>query len=97
MRPRDPVTLKPMPPPCQRFDMLPFHEAALPAINADPRSPALPAARKLQMIDRAVNHVIDGDKPPLWVMKKNWDRPEDHFMKDLWDIAVARCKAVAHA
>ena len=94
-RPRDPVTYRLLPPPCQRFDRRPFHEAALFAIDADPRSPALPIRRKLELIDRAMNTAIDGDKPPTWVMANDKGRPENHFMRELWAVAVARCKAVA--
>ena len=94
MRPRDPVTQRLLAPPCQRFDRRPFHEAALPAMDADPRSPALTMNRKLEMIDRAMNTVIDGDKPPVWVTKTDAGRPENHFMRDLWNIAILRCKKV---
>jgi hypothetical protein len=96
MRPRDPVTLKLLPPPCKRYDVRPFHEAALPAIDADPRSPALPIRRKLEMIDRAINTVIDGDKPPAWIQEGDRHRADNHFLKDIWAVAVARCQEVAH-
>ena len=96
MRPRDPVTLKLLPPPCKRYDVRPFHEKALPAIDADPRSPALPIRRKLELIDRAINAVIDGDKPPAWVLKGDAARVDNHFMLDIWKVAVKACQEVAH-
>jgi hypothetical protein len=86
-----------MPPACLRYDRRPFQEAALPAMDADPRSPALPIRRKLEMIDRAMNTVIDGDSAPAWVLKDDSGRPENHFMRELWGIAVKRCNAVVLA
>jgi hypothetical protein len=78
----------------RRLDMAPFHEAALFAIDADPRSPALPYKRKIALIDKAVDHVIDGDKPPGWVFATDDMRPENRFLRDLWQIAVNECARV---
>lgn len=101
MRPRDPETLALLPPPHKRVNMIPFQEAALFAMSADRRSPALPVVRKLSMIDKAVDHVIDGDKCPAWVWKADDMRPDNKFLPDLWAIAVAACDRVkreqAHA
>lgn len=93
-RPRDPVTHYLLPPPHKRLDMAPFQEAALFAMAADPRASALPVTRKLAMIDKAVDHIIDGDKPPAWVWKADDYRPENHFLRDLWGIATGACAAV---
>jgi|SRR5215213_13380 len=81
-------------PPHLRLDMQPFHEAALFAMDADPRSPALPIKRKLAMIDKAVDHVVDGDAAPKWVWAKDKDRPENRFLSELWGIAVKACRRV---
>lgn len=96
MRPRDHVTKKLLPPPCRRYDMAPFYAAALPAVVADPRAPALTLKRKLELIDRATNTVIDGDKPPIWVTRGDRSRVDNRFMRDLWDIAILQCRDVAH-
>jgi hypothetical protein len=93
MRPRDPVTKALLPPPCRRYDTRPFYEAALPAIDADPRSPALPIKRKLELIDRAINTVIDGDKTPVWICSDP-TRADNQFLRDIWNVAVKRCQAV---
>ena len=93
-RKRDPVTGKMQRPPHERFDMTPFHAAALPVICADPRSPALPLKRKLVLIDRAVDHVIDGDKPPWWVFADDCMRPENRFLRDLWTAILPKVKKV---
>ena len=96
MRPRDPDTHDLLPPPHKRLgiEVGRYHEAALFAMEADPRSPALPVKRKLMMIDRAVDHVIDGDKPPEWVFRSDDTRPDNHFLRDLWRLAVAACARV---
>jgi hypothetical protein len=94
MRPRDPVTGKLLEPPCKRYERRPFHEIALPLIDADPRSPALPIRRKLEMIDRAMNTVIDGDRPPIWVQRTDPARLDNQFMRDLWGVAVSACRDV---
>jgi hypothetical protein len=60
----------------------------------DPRAPALPILRKLSMIDKAVDHIIDGDKPPWWVFKTDDLRPDNHFLRDLWGVAVKACEQV---
>jgi hypothetical protein len=97
MRPRDPVTGSMMPPPCRRYDMAPFYAAALEAISADPRAPSLTTRRKLELIDRAVNVLIDGDQIPYFVARNDPARPENHFMRDMFDLALARCRPVVLA
>jgi hypothetical protein len=94
MRPRDPVTLKLMPPPCRRYDPVPFYKVALPVLDADPRSPALPVRRKLELIQRAMNTVIDGDKPPIWVQRTDSSRPDNRFIQDMWAAAIQACRRV---
>lgn len=93
MRPRDENGL-PLRPAHLRQDMTRFYEAALFALSADSRACALPLHRKIALIDKAADHVIDGDKPPAWVWKKDDDRPNEHFLSDLWRIAVRECLCV---
>lgn len=93
MRPRDEQGL-PLPPAHKRLDMQPFRKAALFALAADPRACALPFARKISLIDRAANHVIDGDRAPAWVWAKDDSRPDNHFLPELWRIAVRECSRV---
>ena len=83
-----------LPPPHKRLDMTPFYVAAIPALDADPRSPALPFDRKRVLVDKAVDHVIDGDKPPAWVWVIDKDRPDNRFLGDMWRIAVKACQGV---
>lgn len=96
MRPRDPDTKALLPPPHKRVDMAPYQTAALFALARDPRASALPVGRKLAMIDKAVDHVIDGDKIPAWVQKTDDLRPENHFLAELWREAVRACRQVQH-
>jgi hypothetical protein len=93
-RPRNPETQHLSPPPHRRLDMTPFYTAAIFAMDADPRSPALPFERKRAMVDKAVDHVIDGDSPPAWVWKKDPERPDNHFLPDMWRTAVKACNGV---
>jgi hypothetical protein len=95
MRPRDPVTNALMPPAHKRLNMAPFQEAALFRMAEDGRACALPVVRKLAMIDKAVDHVIDGDKPPKWIWETTEMRPKDKLLSDLWQVAVRECKRVA--
>lgn len=81
----------------KRLDPVPYHEAALFAMDADTRSPALSMKRKLQIIDRAMDHVIDGAVAPAWIWKPNSDRMVDRFLPDMWRIAVNACDRVKKA
>jgi hypothetical protein len=93
-RKRDPVTGKIERPPHERVDMRPYCEAAIPAMCRDPRSCALPLKRKIVIVERVVDHLIDHDKPPWWVFADDCMRPENKFLRDLWTVALAECKKV---
>lgn len=95
-RPKGPDGL-PLPPAHRRLDPVPFHEAALFAMDADPRACALSMKRKLQLIDRAINTTIDGDAAPAWVWVKDESRPNEHFLPDLWNLALNACGRVKRA
>lgn len=92
-RPKDEKGL-PLPPAHKRLDMAPFHKAALFAIASDPRASALPVGRKLALIDRAVDYIIDGDKAPKWVFARDHDRPANTFLVDMWRLAVREVSRV---
>ena len=93
MRPKDDKGVV-QPPAHKRLDPVRFHEAALIAMDEDPRSPALSMRRKLQLIDRAIDHVMDGDQPPTWIWKTDDSRPDERFLPDLWRLAVNACERV---
>jgi hypothetical protein len=82
------------PPPCKRFDCTEYYKVALPAIDADPRSCALPLARKLRLIDSAVNSVVDGYRVPAWIKAPDPEWPQNNFLPRLWDIAIEQCRRV---
>jgi hypothetical protein len=93
MRPRDEDgNLLPMA--HRRVNMIPFQKAALDALAEDPRSCSLPVARKLLIIDMAVDHVVDGFKVPKFVFAKDPYRPQNHYMQDIWRITVRACQQV---
>src|SRR4051812_16516413 len=84
----------------KRLNMTPYHQAALFAMERDGRASALPFNRKIAMIDKAVDHVIDGEKAPAWVYAMDTDRPDNRFLHDMWRIAtreVGRVKVVQQA
>lgn len=93
MRPKDEAG-KVLPPAHKRLDMRPYHEAAYRALADDPRAVALPRLRRLTLIDRAVDHVIDGDKPPKWIEARDHDRPGNKFLLEIWQTAVVACRQV---
>jgi hypothetical protein len=78
----------------KRVNMAPYQEAALFALAEDPRACALTVTRKLAIIDKAVGHVLDGDKTPKWAYGRDSSRPGDTFMLDMWTIAVRACRQV---
>lgn len=89
-RPKDEDGL-PLKPPHLRLplrDLSKMQEAALYAMAADTRGPALEVKRKLAMIDKAIDHVIDGDAAPKWIYAPDDDEPDNHFLVDLWGLAV---------
>jgi hypothetical protein len=78
-----------------RLNPVPFHEAGLYAMDKDPRTPCLSMRRKLQIIDRAIDHVMDGDKPPAWIWSADMaDRQGATFLPDVWKAAVRACERV---
>jgi hypothetical protein len=77
----------------KRLEVGAFHTAAIAEMNLDPRASALPLRRKMAMVDKAVDYVIDGEQPPAWVFVSD-ERTENHFLRDLWHTAVKACEQV---
>lgn len=94
MRPKD-EDGKTLPPPHQRLDGVEkMEQAGVFAISQDSRSCALTLQRKLTMVRKVIDHLVDGDKAPGWISKKDPDDPENKAMYELWMIAE---KAVTEA
>lgn len=88
MRPRDEDNNL-LPPPHLRLSETPaLQERALFAMATDPRGCALTVKRKLSLADKAIDHVVDGDAVPKWVHARDPDFPNNHFLLDLWRLAV---------
>lgn len=65
MRPKDDEG-RLLPPPCKRLPDVPqLHQAAVYALAQDARFAHLTMSRRTALADRAINHVVDGDAPPL--------------------------------
>ena len=87
MRPKD-EDGKTLPPPHKRLENVEeLEQAAVFAISQDGRSAALPLQRKLTMARKVIDHIVDGDKAPGWISKKDPDDPENRAMYELWMIA----------
>lgn len=77
-----------------RLNMVPFQTKALFAMAEDSRAVALPVKRKLTLIDRAVDHVVDGGKVPAWVFTPDPEWPGNAFLPELWRTCVKAVEAV---
>lgn len=88
MRPKDEKGVA-MPPPHLRLEQAPaLTQVALFAMASDSRAVALPTKRKLAMIEKVIDHVVDGDAVPKWVHAKDPEWMGNTFLVDLWRIAV---------
>lgn len=93
MRPKDEKGVA-MPPPHLRLDEAPkLTEAALFALAGDSRAAALPTKRKLAMIEKAIDHVVDGYVVPKWIHAKDPAWAGNTFLVDLWRLAVEAIRA----
>lgn len=93
MRPKDERGVS-LPPPHIRLDNVPeLQQAGLFAMTQDPRSCALPVKRKLAMIDKVIDHLVDGDAVPKWVFAKDDMMEGNAFLVDLWRIAERAVEA----
>lgn len=87
MRPKD-EDGRSLPPPHVRLDNVEkLEQAGVFAISQDRRSAALTLQRKLTMVRKVIDHIVDGDKAPGWISKKDPDDPENKAMYELWTIA----------
>lgn len=79
-----------LPPAHKRLDNASALEAAgIFALAKDARTASLTFARKLTLVRKVIDHVIDGDKIPKWVSAKDRDRPEDLVLLQYWRSAEA--------
>lgn len=93
MRPKDEDGM-PLPAPHERLAEAPaLRQAGAFALARDSRSAMWNSARRLSVLNKAIDHVVDGDAVPAWVFKKDPDRPDDHCLLDLWNLAVGAIRA----
>jgi hypothetical protein len=45
------------------------------------------------VLNKVIDHVVDGDKVPGWVFKADKDRPENHCLSELWTLAEDAIRA----
>lgn len=87
MRPKD-EDGKLLPPPARRLEQAPALIATgLLAVSQDGRAIFMTTKRKIAFVERVLNHVVDGDKPPKAIFKKDDYAPNNHFLWELWKTA----------
>lgn len=93
MRAKDETGLL-LPPPHKRLPEAPLLEkAGVFALALDGRAVALPYARKITLVRKVIDHIVDGDSVPKNIFKKNPDDPNDHTLAELWKIAEDAVRA----
>ena len=56
-------------------------------ISKDGRSAAMPLMRKLTLVRKVIDHMIDQDAIPKWVSAPDSDRPDERALMDFWRAA----------
>lgn len=75
-------------PPHKRLENAHELEAAgIFALAQDGRSTSLPLARKLALVRKVIDHVVDGDAIPKWVSAKDRDHPTELVLLQFWRTA----------
>lgn len=78
-----------LPPPHKRLPGVAALEwAGVQRIAQDGRSAHLPLMRRLRIVRKAIDHVVDGDTPPAWLFKKDLASPSNTALADMWRAAV---------
>lgn len=81
-------------PPHKRLEnAVALEQRAVFALAQDRRLYALTLGRKLTLIRKAIDHIVDGDKAPKWVFAKDKDDPENRALADGWHVACREVKA----
>ena len=74
-----------------------LEQAGVFAISADGRAVALPLAKKLSLVRKVIDHIVDGDKMPKWITKKDPEDKDNFAMLDLWRTAEKAVRAANKA
>jgi len=99
MRPKDDEG-RLLPPPHARLEQAPqLRQAGALALATDSRSAIWNSARRAAVLNKVIDHVVDGDKIPSWVFKKDDDRPDNRCLIELWRLAEKAVRSAhgAHA
>ena len=82
-------------PPHARLQQAPqLRQAGALALATDSRSAIWNSTRRLTVLNKVIDHVVDGDKIPSWVFKKDDDRPDNRCLVEVWRIAEKAVRAV---
>lgn len=96
MRPKNEDGL-PLPMPHVRLpaaDLTRLRSAGFLALAQDSRSAIWTTKRKIAILDKVIDHVIDGDAVPKWVYAKDPELPDNHALFELWSQAEKAIRAV---
>jgi len=99
MRPKDDEG-RLLPPPHERLAQAPqLRQAGALALATDSRSAIWNSARRAAVLNKVIDHVVDGDKIPSWVFKRDDDRPDNRCLIELWRLAEKAVRSAhgAHA
>lgn len=93
MRPKDDDGM-PLKAPHERLAEAPLlRQAGAFALATDSRSAMWNSARRVAVLNKAIDHVVDGDAIPAWVHRPDPERPDNHCLLELWNIAVSAVRA----
>lgn len=77
-----------LPPPHERLAEAPLlRQAGAFALATDSRSAIWNGARRVAVLNKVIDHVVDGDSIPKWVHAPDKDRPDNHCLVELWRLA----------
>lgn len=68
-------------------------QAAVFATSSDQRFAFMPLMRKQVLAAKAINHIVDGDKAPTAVFRKDKDDPSNRALAELWQAMVKAVRA----
>lgn len=63
----------------------------------DGRASFLPLARKLSIVNKVIDHIVDGNAVPKHIFRKDDERPDNHFLPELWKTAERAVRSVLEA
>lgn len=70
-----------------------LRQAGALALATDSRSAMWETSRRITVLNKAIDCVVDGDATPKWVFGRDPDRPWDRTLLELWNLATDAIRA----